>query len=621
MCGICGFHGRGERSILDAMAAALSHRGPDGQGTFVDDDLRVYLGHRRLAVVDLPGGEQPMWNEDGRVGVVFNGEIYNHAELRAELVEAGHVFASHHSDTEVLVHGYEEWGDGLVERLNGMFAFAVLDRSAKQLFLARDPFGEKPLYYTHERGLFAFSSELTSLLRHPDTDRELDKLSLQKFFGYGFIPAPRTHYRRIAKLAGGHWLRLDLSSGQLELRCYWDFRIEPMDPPPDPEQRWGEELRHLLSEAVRRRLMADVPLGVFLSGGIDSSAVLAVAAGHLDNEQIQSFSIGFQQSSFDESAYAQEAARSIGSKHHQQVIDLDMAKSLLPRVLGHLDEPMGDSSILPTFLVSEYARQKVTVALSGDGGDELFAGYDPFKALQAAELYRRFVPKPVHAALRALAGMLPLSNRNMSLDFKLTRALRGVSYERSLWNPIWLGALAPDEIGELFDESLDLEEIYSEALEAWDNSPSEHVVDKTLEFYTKLYLQDNILTKTDRASMMVSLEARAPFLDRDLVDFARKIPHQYKLRNGETKFLLKRAFAPLLPKRILSRKKKGFGIPLSKWLREMPDTARPRTLPFMNEQWLMSRWKDHCGYRADYRHCLWNCLALSYNLAAQDALP
>jgi len=597
------------------MTAELVHRGPDGEGTFVDQELGAHLGQRRLAVVDLEGGVQPMFNEDGSIAVIFNGEIYNHAELRDELTAKGHVFQSDHSDTEVLVHGYEEWRPALPDRLNGMFAFAVLDRRRRRLTLVRDRFGKKPLYYTLNPQVFAFASEVTSLLRHPATDRTLDELSLQKLFAYGFIPAPRSQYRQIRKLPAGCWLEYELDRRELKIERYWQFRIEPLsDIPARPLETWTEELRGLLSAAVRRRLEADVPVGVFLSGGIDSSAVGLFAQQALAAGELRTFSIGFDDKSFDETPYIERMAQFLGSRHRHETIDLEQTKSLLPEVLGRLDEPLGDPSILPTYLVSKLARADVTVALSGDGGDELFAGYDPFKALRLAKTYQSLVPRPVHAAIRLAAARLPLSDRNMSLEFKLNRALRGVSYRPGLWNPVWLAALEPREIGELFAAPVDVEELYSEAIALWDDSRAEHLVDKTLEFYTNLYLMDGILTKVDRASMMVSLEARAPFLDRDVVEFARRIPHTYKLRDGETKYLLKKALTGLLPSDILHRKKKGFGIPLARWLRELPPSNRPTRLPHMDPAWLQQCWTEHCQRRRDHRQCLWNCLTLNHHL-------
>jgi len=617
MCGIAGFVGPGSAQHLQAMSDALIHRGPDGSGTFVDKPNGVFLAHRRLAILDIAGGEQPMWNEDGQVGVVFNGEIYNHLDLRAALLAKGHVFRSDHSDTEVLVHGYEEWGEDLPARLNGMFAFAVYDRLRGRLFIARDRFGEKPLYYTARKGFFGFASELSALARHPQVAREIDEKSLQKYFAYGFIPAPRSLYRDVAKLPGGHSLRYDIADGAIARRQYWQFAIEPPDRiPADAEESWAEELRALLSQAVKRRLTSDVPLGVFLSGGIDSSAVLAFAARHVPAQQIKTFSIGFLEESFDESAHAQRVAALFGSDHHHAVLDLDKATGLIPRILSNLDEPLGDSSILPTYLLCRHARERVTVALGGDGGDELFAGYDPFKALGPAHWYRKLVPGRLHGTLRSLAELMPVSSRNLSLEFKIKRGLRGVSYPEEAWNPVWLGALEPADLQQLFHQPVRYEDLYEEAISAWKNSRADNLTDKTLEFYTRFYLQDDILTKVDRASMMVSLEARAPFLDNDVVDFARRIPHQYKYRNGQTKYLLKKALKPMLPADIVHRKKKGFGVPLARWLRgwQEPQIALRRPAP--DAAWVARQWQEHRTEHRDHRLFLWSWIVLQQHIAS-----
>src|SRR4051812_19207879 len=378
MCGLAGFVGTGDRADLAAMSIAVAHRGPDGEGTLVDEEARVFLAHRRLAIIDLSGGDQPMWNEDGEVGVIFNGEIYNHMELRAELQRKGHVFRSTHSDTEVLVHGYEEWGAGLPERLNGMFAFVVYDRKRRRLFLARDRFGEKPLYYAVHRNLFAFASELGALIQHRGVKRDIDIVSLRKYFAYGYIPAPRSLYAHTAKVPGGHHLVFDIDSGTVKVQAYWKFALTPDASLRDEaEPQLVEELRHLLSQSVKRRLISDVPLGVFLSGGIDSSAALAMAVQYLDPSSIRTFTIGFTEPSFDESFHARRVAQAFGTDHHEEQLNLDVARDLVPQVLSRLGEPLGDASILPTYLLSRFTRRTVTVALSGDGGDELFAGYDP----------------------------------------------------------------------------------------------------------------------------------------------------------------------------------------------------------------------------------------------------
>ena len=616
MCGIAGFVGPGSEQILKAMSDAMIHRGPDGSGTFIDRSNGVFLAHRRLAILDIAGGEQPMWNEDGQVGVVFNGEIYNHMDLRNELLAKGHVFRSDHSDTEVLVHGYEEWGEDLPVRLNGMFAFAVYDRPRKRLFIGRDRFGKKPLYYTARKGLFAFASELSALLRHPGVAKEIDEKSLLKYFAYGFNPAPNSLYRNVAKLPGGQWMSYDISTGAILRRQYWQFEIEPPDRiPADAEESWGEELRALLSQAVKTRLISDVPLGIFLSGGIDSSAVLAFATRHIPPQQLKTFSIGFREESFDESTHARRVATLFGSDHHHDVLDLDKATELIPGILSKLDEPMGDSSILPTYLLCRYARERVTVALGGDGGDELFAGYDPFKALGPAKWYRRLVPGRLHGKLRSLAELMPVSARNMSLEFRIKRGLRGASYPEEAWNPVWLGALEPAELEQLFHRPVRYEDLFEEAIAAWTGSRADNPTDKTLEFYTRFYLQDDILTKVDRASMMVSLEVRAPFLDNGVVEFARRIPHRYKYRNGQTKYLLKRALKRVLPRDIIYRKKKGFGVPLARWLRDWPEPQIALRHPEPDAAWISRQWAEHRAGYSDHRLFLWNWIVLQHHIA------
>jgi asparagine synthase (glutamine-hydrolysing) len=624
MCGLAGFAGHGGRADLERMTAALAHRGPDGDGFHVDDARRVFLGHRRLAIVDLAGGNQPMWNEDGQVGVLFNGELYNHAELRRQLLGAGHKFASHHSDTEVLVHGWEEWGEDLPLRLNGMFAFAIYDRRQGCLFLARDRFGEKPLYYTANRGLFAFASELSALARHPRVSRSLDQRALQKLFAYGYIPAPHALLQGSRKLPGGHWLRFDIADSKLCVRPYWRFQIEPdASLGPGAEPRLVDELTALLGQAAQRRLMSDVPLGVFLSGGLDSSLVLAALAATRPDDRFNTFTIGFTEPSFDESAYSNAVAAHLGSQHHHRILDMEVAQELIPSVLSHLDEPLGDASILPTAVLCAFAREHVTVALSGDGGDELFAGYDPFLALKPAELYSRFVPVSGHRGLRKLAGLLPISQANMSLDFKLRRSLMGLSYQASVRLPVWMAPLEPSDLADLLNTPLRVEDVYDEALALWDSCERKPHVDRALEFFTTLYLQDDILTKVDRAAMMVSLETRAVFLDNDLVEFCRRLPHHFKLRNNERKYLLKQVARRLLPQAIVDRRKKGFGIPLAKWLRTVPAEPPLGPIQGIDLPWVCRAWNEHRAGRADHRLFLWTWLSLQHTeeaLSVEKAL-
>jgi asparagine synthase (glutamine-hydrolysing) len=577
MCGIAGFVGRGEAADLARMTAALVHR-----------------------IVDLETGDQPMATADGELVVVFNGEIYNHAELRSELEARGHRFRSDHADTEVLLHGHREWGDALVERLDGMWAFALYDRTRRRLLLCRDRFGKKPLYWTRQGDTFAFASELSAVTRHAAVERRLSPTALRKYFAHGYVPAPHSMLRGIQKLPAGSCLVVAGRGGAPRTRRWWEFRLDPVEPaPPQAEALWSEELRDRLDRAVARRLVADVPVGIFLSGGIDSSAIAALAARHAKPGELRTFTIGFEDASFDESAAARRVAEWLGASHRAALFRPDRAREVLADVAARLDEPLADASLLPTSLLCGLARRDVTVALGGDGGDELFAGYDPFRALQLADLYARLVPKPVHRAVRLLAARLPVSHANMSLDFRIKRTLAGLSHPRRLWNPVWMAPLAPEEIGALLGEPVDPEELFSEAIEAWDASGGT-LVDRTLQFFTRTYLAGDILAKVDRASMMHSLEVRAPYLDLGVVELVRRVPARFKLRRGRGKFLLRSALAPVLPREVLRRPKKGFGIPVGRWLAEGTppfDEVRCR----VGGDFFAARLAEHRAGRADHR--------------------
>ncbi|HVI53050.1 MAG TPA: asparagine synthase (glutamine-hydrolyzing) [Candidatus Sulfotelmatobacter sp.] len=608
MCGLAGFAGTGDRDDLSAMTASLAHRGPDGQGLFIDPDFPVYLGHRRLAIVDVEGGAQPMGDSLGRITVVFNGEIYNHAELRRQLEAKGHRFQTNHSDTEVLIHGWKEWGENLVEKLNGMFAFALWDRDKRSLFLARDRFGEKPLFWARTAGGILFASELSALAGHRAFTPEIDRTALKKLLAHGFIPSPNAFWKGARKLPGGTWLLFSLTDGSLREGRFWTFSIDPDLSPSDDEA--AETVRHLLRQSVERRLMSDVPLGVFLSGGVDSSAVAAFAAQLRGGRSVQTFSIGFTEESYDESPYARAMAEALGTDHHQDILTMDGAAGLIPTVLQALDEPMGDPSILPTYLLCRFARTRVTVALSGDGGDELFAGYDTFAALRMARLYRGMVPAVMHRGMMRLAELLPKSGRNMSFDYKLRRALGGMGHDAALWHPLWLAPLSPPALAELLDEPVHVDDLYAEVRTAWNSSTQKSLADRSLEFYTRFYLQDDILTKVDRAAMMNGLEARSVFLDNDLVDYVRRLPAHFKIRGGVRKFILKKALEGVVPSDILNRKKKGFGIPLMDWMRRQSDatfTPLPGSQDGTARRWLA----EHRAGKADHRLFLWNWTVLS----------
>ena len=622
MCGIAGFAGAGSAAEIALMCDALQHRGPDGRGWHVDSRVRVVLGHQRLAILDVEGGQQPMWNEDNTVAVIFNGEIYNARDLREHLVARGHRFRSDHSDTEVLVHGYEEWGRGLTPRLNGMFAFAIYDSVAAKLFLARDRFGEKPLYYATTAAAFVFASELSALRQHPSIDATIDRRAVQKLFAYGYIPAPTTILTGVRKLQAGWALEYNCRTRAINTEPYWRFRLEPDDSLDDAsERRLVDELRALLYSAVGRRLESDVPLGVFLSGGLDSASVLAFACQHLPAGNVSTFTVGFSERSYDESTAAAGLAAVFNTRHHATTLDLEAAYGLIPEVIRRLDEPLGDPSLMPTFLLCRFARRSVTVALSGDGGDELFAGYDPFLALAPAKTYSQLVPSAVHRLLRRFAASLPQRSEYMSWDFRIRRALTGLSYRPELWNPVWLSPIEPQMMREFFEDPLTPEELYEEAIELWAGSDQRDLLGRALEYYTTIYLQNDVLTKVDRASMMVSLESRAIFLDNELVDFCRRLPNRWKLRNGVRKYLLRRALEGLVPHEVLHRKKQGFGVPIAAWLRRIAFPGDASAVGGLNHEAVRRSWQQHHGQETDQRMLLWTWLVLQMWSRPTSAAP
>jgi len=592
------------------MAMRIRHRGPDAEGYHVEADGSAFLAHRRLSIIDIAGGRQPMTTVDGALTVVFNGEIYNFRELRRELTDLGAGFVSDHSDTEVLLHGYRHWGEGLVRRLNGMWAFSLLDRVRRRVFFSRDRFGKKPLFWSLRGGTLVFASELTAMREHPAVRGELSERALRKYFAHGFVPAPLTFFSDVNKLPAGHSLTFDLQDRTIRIERYWQYQPEPFDTrPPDATQRWIDEFSERLDAAVARRLVADVPIGCFLSGGLDSSTVAAYAMRHVGRDRLKTFSIGFEEASFDETRYARQVAAHIGAEHSVETLSVRRALDILPDIAARWDEPIADSSLLPTYLLCQHARRQVTVAIGGDGADELLAGYDPFRALRYALWYERLVPKPVHRAISMAAARMPVSHNYMSLDFRLKRTLRGLDQPAHLRLPVWMAPLAPVELDQLFNAPVDLEDVYSEAIEAWDGCASADPVERTIAFYIRLYLQDDILVKVDRSSMLHSLEVRAPFLDVELVDFLRRLPTDMKLRGGTGKWILRQAAKPLLPAEVLTRTKQGFAVPMGRWLQEgllKPDPSLGGNVSF---------WRrlsdEHARNECDHRLALQAVLALA----------
>jgi asparagine synthase (glutamine-hydrolysing) len=632
MCGIAGIiDATGApvaRSWLEAMTRTLAPRGPDSEGFWFGTGAG--LGHRRLAVIDLsPAGNQPMANEDGTVLVVSNGEIYDHGELRRELVGHGHVFHSR-TDTEVIVHGYEQWGDAVVDHLDGMFAFAIWDSRQRHLFAARDRMGKKPFYFAEisragQAPLFAFASELKALLPLPGFDRGVSPEALARYLTFEYVPAPFSICAGARKLGAAERLTLDVREGRpiTQIRRYWELPF-PERHVPRHEQDAAEELRDLLGKAVKRRLVADVPLGIFLSGGLDSSTVAALATDHAAG-RILTFSVGFADPSFDESTHAAAVAHHIGSEHHTQRIDSATLMRALPEVMGFLDEPLADASILPTYLLSRFARGHVTVALGGDGGDELFAGYQTFFAEPWGHLFFDVLPRSGQSLARRLAAMLPASTGYFSLDFKMNQFLRGGDVPGPRRHQRWMASFLPEELPGLLMPEI-RRTMGPDPLAILDAMavPGRVGPDALMDFYARFYLAQDVNTKVDRAAGSVGLEVRAPFLDTAVVSFACRLPPDLRMRHLTSKYILKRAMRARLPAAIVGRRKQGFGVPVARWMREeMAPTVRESLNPsklrregFFDPTVVAGLVDDHLLGRRDRRKALWTLLLFEHWLAA-----
>lgn len=563
MCGIAGFIDidQGERDpalLIDRMCRVMRHRGPDEQGVWSSG--HVALGMRRLAIIDRSHGQQPLFNEDGSILVVFNGEIYNYQELKQGLQGRGHHFQTS-SDTEVLVHAYEEYGEACVTHLRGMFAFALWDARRERLLLARDRFGKKPLQYYWDGHRFLFGSEIKSLLA-AGVPRQINPLALDDYLAFGYVPAPLTLFEGVLKVPAAHTLSFEKQ--KITLQRYWDLSFTPTCQ--DDEKAASERVRELLRDAVAVRLMSEVPLGAFLSGGVDSSLVVGLMSQMMP-QPVKTFSIGFEEEAFNELPYGRQVAQLFGTEHHEFLVRPDLI-SVLPQLAWAYDEPFSDPSLLPTYYVSKLARDHVTVALTGDGGDEIFGGYTRYQREQTIAR----LPAAVRTALAAASRVLPEGVRGQ----KRLRGLAGDLATRyvqthMLFLPETRHHLYADAYFSALAQHSPLEERRQlfQAVQHLDVTTQLQYVD------VQTYLTDDILVKVDKASMLNSLETRAPLLDQHLVEYVASLQPSVRLRNGQLKYLLKQAVADLLPAEILSRRKQGFGVPLKYWLRtDLADYAQ-----------------------------------------------
>jgi asparagine synthase (glutamine-hydrolysing) len=619
MCGIAGyttFHKTfGDPvKIIGDMIHTLAPRGPDGEGVHVDPP--VVMGHRRLSIIDISGGSQPMSTPDGRFTVVYNGEIYNYIELRAALEARGCRFYTT-SDTEVLLQQFALDGPKSLQEFNGIFAFAIWDRDRQQLFLARDRMGVKPLYYTVAGDDLIFASEMKAMLAHPQTGREIDPLSVSKYFTYSYIPAPHSIFKGVNKLEPGTCLTFGRNG--LHKTIYWDIPMEDNPVNTAPLTECAEGLRELLRDAVKKQLRSDVPVGVFLSGGIDSSSIAALAS-EVSVTRVHTFSVGFEESSYDESPFALEVARRYGTEHHHEMLSARRALDLLPDVMKILDEPFGDASILPTWMLSQFTARHVKVALGGDGGDELFAGYPSFQAHRIMEKLS-ILPTAWRERLISAAKKLPVSHRYASLDFLIQQFFKGAGVSPEIRFFLWMGCYGSEQKRGLLSSQLQEQLLRTNAYEDIINYVRQSRLTRDFErlqyLCMKLYMQDGILVKVDRASMANGLEVRVPFLDHNLVEYAAGMHPAYKLHGMKTKYVLKKAMENHLPASIIHRRKAGFMIPLASWLsgelrgmvEELCSEERLRADGLFDPVFVRRMLDDHYAKRHDHRKMIWTLLA------------
>ncbi len=618
MCGIAGIYSLdGQRlpgpEVVDAMCRLIRHRGPDDQGVYTDE--RAQIGMRRLSIIDLGGGHQPIHNEDKTVWVVFNGEIYNYRELRRDLEARGHRFYTH-SDTECIVHAYEEFGEACFARLRGMFAISIVDLRTRKMVLARDRLGKKPLFYTTTRDrILAFASELKCLFAVPGFQPSVSMPATRDYFSMGYVPEPHTIYEQVSKLPPAHYMVVQ--DGQLSQQRYWQPEFGPKWQL--SEAALKEQLTAQLEDAVRARLVSDVPFGAFLSGGIDSSVVAVLMARNL-SAPVKTFTIGFKEAAFNELPDARAVADHIGSDHHELIVEAD-AVSMLKDLVWYFDEPFGDSSSIPTYLVSKLAAGHVKMVLSGDGGDELFAGYTRYRKYEQLEALNRRTLGLAGPAMQ-LAGSLLGGGRGARLR-RVADRLAQPFPDRYLSG---VGLNTRADLAQLLSPAVGDLDPFASVRHHFNRSNIANPMERILAGDMATYLSDDIMVKVDRMSMAVSLEARAPLLDHQLIEFVARIPYEYKLRDGTGKYLLKQVAADLLPPGILQKRKQGFAIPIARWLRTelkelMSDTLSDRSFRergVFNESGVRDLVREHLSAERDHSEPLW--LLLTYEMWARRFL-
>ncbi|MEM7344612.1 MAG: asparagine synthase (glutamine-hydrolyzing) [Chloroflexota bacterium] len=620
MCGICGIAGfQTDEEITDGllgtMIQRMKHRGPDDEGIY--NNGHIGLGSCRLSIIDLAGGKQPIANEDESLWIVFNGEIYNYRELRAFLQKKSHVFRTE-TDTEVILHLYEEFGTDCVQHLNGIFTFAIWDTVRQEVVLARDRMGIKPLYYTQTATQqLVFGSELKVILAHPAVKRDIDLISLNEYLSFEYVPAPRTILRNIHRLEQGHTLRYTRQGLFIEPYTHISMARSESQPPVNWRD-YSNNFLNIFQETVAQELVSDVPVGVLLSGGLDSSAIAAMMVREYSGT-VNSFSIKFDESSFDESSYARLVSNHLGTNHNELVLTSKMAVDLVPQIVDFLDEPFGDSSLIPTFLLSKFAQEQVKVVLGGDGGDELFAGYPTLIAHRLIEYYERALPWSVRANIAPrVLDWLPTSFDNISLDFRIRRFLAGRGLPLQARHHRWLGSFTDEGKDQLLQDWIKpvLRNTYTRAYEYAAECDATHALNQILYVDMKMYLEGDILFKVDRASMASSLEVRVPFLNQNVVQFATDLPLSLKLHRLTSKYLLKQSMRNILPKEIINRPKKGFNMPVAYWLTgdlrdlmlDMLSEARLKRQGLFNYPYVKTLLDSHLSKQRDHRKELWTLL-------------